>query len=181
MQGLSLASKTFLTIWGSKREGFLRFKDCLWNSIIHSPVIWNIWNSVSNPIPIQRIVEFRATGSATNDDVEDNPNPDRQAVGVVYFYSLFRVVHGSHPWAGGASQGLFLFSLFFCYLQRRGSHNQIFVAYLHFTQLNITLSWHIQATTLSFSFWFPVFQKSQQDAAVGDCQVKILCVIVSWS
>ena len=76
-------------------------------------MIWNIWNSVANPIPIQRIVEFRATGSATNDDVEDNPNPDRQAVGVVYFYSLFRVVHGSHPWAGGASQGLFLFSLFF--------------------------------------------------------------------
>ena len=42
------------------------------------------------------MAEFRATGSATNDDVEDNPNPDRQAVQVVYFYSLFREV-GRHP------------------------------------------------------------------------------------
>ena len=42
------------------------------------------------------MAEFRATGSATNDDVEDNPNPDRQAVRVVYFYSLFREV-GRHP------------------------------------------------------------------------------------
>ena len=39
MQGLSLAAKTFLTSWGSKREGFLRFKDCLSNSLIHSPFI----------------------------------------------------------------------------------------------------------------------------------------------
>ena len=39
MQGVSLAAKTFLTNWGSRKEGFLRFKDCLLNSLIHSPRI----------------------------------------------------------------------------------------------------------------------------------------------
>ena len=29
--------KEFLTSWGSRTEGFLRFKDCLSNSLIHSP------------------------------------------------------------------------------------------------------------------------------------------------
>ena len=37
MRGLSLVAKTFLNIGGSRTEGFLRFKDCLSNSLIHSP------------------------------------------------------------------------------------------------------------------------------------------------
>ena len=39
MQGLSLAAKTFLAIRDSRVEGFLRFMDCLSNSLIHSPFI----------------------------------------------------------------------------------------------------------------------------------------------
>ena len=35
MQGLFLAAKTFLTRWVSRTEGFLRFKDCPLNSLIH--------------------------------------------------------------------------------------------------------------------------------------------------
>ena len=38
MQGVSLAAKTFLTNWGSRKEGFLRFKDYLSHSLIHSPI-----------------------------------------------------------------------------------------------------------------------------------------------
>ena len=51
MQGLSLAARTFLTSWGSKREGFLRFKDCLSNSLIHSPHGGG-GGDTNNPIPL---------------------------------------------------------------------------------------------------------------------------------
>ena len=37
MQELFLAAKTFLTRWVSRTEGFLRLKDCLSISLIHSP------------------------------------------------------------------------------------------------------------------------------------------------
>ena len=37
MQGLFLAAKTFLASWGSGTKGFLRFKDRLLNSLLHSP------------------------------------------------------------------------------------------------------------------------------------------------
>ena len=53
------------------------------------------------------------------------------------------------PEQGGSSEGLFLFLSFFCYLQRRGQPQPNLYSFLYCTQLNITLSWYTQATTLS--------------------------------
>ena len=107
MQGLSLAAKTFLTSWGSRKEGFLRFKDYLSNSLIHSPIV-TFWNSKHINILTSRITKdtliwinsnFIWGNAIWNSAKIKTANMVNIAVTRKWLYT------GKHYWGGGNYRG----------------------------------------------------------------------------